>query len=227
MCCANGKPVSVVAGFDYWWAVRGEDVEPANIRRDGESGVQRLQMDDGVVYVKRQRNHLFRSLRYPLGLPTVMREKAAIIALSRLGIVVPELVFAEARRTKAGWEAVLVTRELSGYTDLAAWYAQGGRERLGEALHTQFLQQLGSTIGLLHRHHWQHTCLYPKHVFVTTGSRDALPAIALLDLEKARRRLSAARCARRDLDQLRRHSPLWNEQDWQALLAGHSAVFKG
>jgi hypothetical protein len=48
-----------------------------------------------------------------------------------------------------------------------------------------------------------------------------LPEIALIDLEKARRRIFTSHAARRDLDQLRRHSLMWNQQDWKVLLTGH------
>jgi len=212
--------------FDYWWQVQGESVEPANVRRNGESGVDRVFTDSGVLYVKRQRNHLFRSLRYPLGLPTFMREKFAIEALQKININVPTIVFADARKVSGEWQAILATRELKGYVDLECWYNQGGRKRLGEQQHEQFLLQLGRVLGLLHSHHWQHTCLYPKHIFVTQGdvvqgNFGQLPEIALIDLEKARRRIFASHAARRDLDQLRRHSPMWNEQDWKILLTGH------
>ncbi|HSC76124.1 MAG TPA: lipopolysaccharide kinase InaA family protein [Pseudomonadales bacterium] len=207
--------------FDGWWQVQGESVEPANVRRNGESGVDRLNTDAGVLYVKRQRNHLFRSLRYPLGLPTFMREKFAVQALQQINIAVPEIVFADARKISGGWQAILVTKELKGYTDLEDWYRKGGRERLGEHQHEQFLVKLGRVLGVLHHHRWQHTCLYPKHIFVTPGDSVLLPDIALLDLEKARRRLFSAHAARRDLDQLRRHSLMWNDQDWNALLKGH------
>jgi hypothetical protein len=57
---------------------------------------------------------------------------------------------------------------------------------------------------------------------VTKGDETILPDIALIDLEKARRRLSVRQVARRDLDQLRRHSPMWNDQDWNTLLLGHT-----
>jgi hypothetical protein len=207
--------------FDGWWQVQGESVEPANIRRNGESGVDRLTTDAGVLYVKRQRNHLFRSWRYPLGFPTFMREKFAVQALQKIGIPVPDIVFAEARKVSGQWQAVLVTKELNGYSDLECWYRQGGRERLGEHQHTLFLLKLGQVLGSLHRHHWQHTCLYPKHIFLTQGDETILPDIALIDLEKARRRLSVRQVARRDLDQLRRHSPMWNDQDWNTILLGH------
>lgn len=211
------------ANFDDWWQVQGESVEPANVRRNGESGVDRVLTDSGVLYVKRQRNHLFRSLRYPFGLPTFMREKFAIQALQKININVPTIVFADARKVSGEWQAILVTRELKDYVDLECWYQQGGRKRLGEQQHEQFLLQLGHVLGLLHSHHWQHTCLYPKHIFVTQGHATQLPDIALIDLEKARRRIFASHAARRDLDQLCRHGSMWNEQDWKILLTGHEA----
>lgn len=209
------------AGFDFWWNVRGEEVEPANVRRNGESGVQRIATDIGTLYVKRQRNHLFRSFRYPLGLPTVMREKFAMDAFSGLGIQVPGMVFAEARKVDGDWQAVLVTHELAGFCDLESWYCAGGRERLGEEQHNLFLGKLGRMLGVMHQHRWQHTCLYPKHIFVTAGNASTLPEIALLDLEKARRLFSVARATRRDLDQLRRHAAMWDDADWHVLMAAH------
>jgi len=214
---------SLPQDFDYWWQVQGESVEPANVRRNGESGVDRVFTDSGVLYVKRQRNHLFRSLRYPFGFPTFMREKIAVQALRKININVPVIVFSDARKVAGEWQAILATRELEGYVDLEYWYNQGGRKRLGEQQHEQFLLQLGRMLGLLHSHHWQHTCLYPKHIFVTQGDATQLPEIALIDLEKTRRRIFASHAARRDLDQLRRHSPMWNEQDWKVLLTGHEA----
>jgi len=209
--------------FDGWWGVRGESVEPANVRRDGESGVERLSVPElGVLYVKRQRNHLFRSLRYPFGLPTIMREKFAIAALSQMGVVTPEIVFAEARKADGGWQAVLVTKALNGYVDVESWYRGGGRQRIGDTQHQRLLSKLGGVLGVMHGQQWQHTCLYPKHIFLTAGDTVVLPEIALLDLEKARHCWLPNKATRRDLDQLYRHSrKLWSEQEWQVLLEGH------
>ncbi|MCC7516228.1 MAG: InaA protein [Pseudomonadales bacterium] len=215
--------ISLSAHFDDWWGVAGESVEPANVRRNGESGVERFMSPAaGVLYIKRQRNHLFRSLRYPFGLPTVMREKFATQALNRLGIRTPELVFAESKQEADGWRAILVTKALEGFVDLESWHQQGGRQRLGEDQYRLLLQGIGQLLGVMHRHHWQHTCLYPKHIFLTAGDVGSLPDVALLDLEKARRRLLPGHAARRDLDQLRRHSvKIWSDSDWQVLLAAH------
>ena len=71
--------------FDRWWHSPGEWVEPANQRRGGESGVCLLQHWDTNrprLYCKRQSGHLYRSLRHPLGRPTILRELQAYRALA-------------------------------------------------------------------------------------------------------------------------------------------------
>src|SRR5690606_4943115 len=71
--------------FEQWWQLQGEWVEEPNQRRGGESGVQRLQVDQGqLLYAKRQVGHLCRSLSHPFGRPTVLRERDALLGLSRL-----------------------------------------------------------------------------------------------------------------------------------------------
>lgn len=221
----GGGASSLPAGFEQWWQCRGETVEPLNQRRRGESGVQRVQVGEALFYIKRQRNHLYRSLRHPLGYPTAMREYRALQALRQAGINVPDIVFAQARRRDNGWEAVLVTRALVGYRALDDWYASGGRERLGEAMHAQLLYRIGHLLGRMHAAHWQHTSLYPKHIFLTAGSPQELPKVALIDLEKARRRWRVTKAAQRDLAQLqRRSSGFWRDGDWRDLLTGHAAA---
>ena len=46
--------------------------------------------------------------------------------------------------------------------------------------------------------------------------------VALLDLEKSRRRLRRHAAARHDLRQLRRHCVAMSEPDWQRLLTAHA-----
>ena len=91
--------------FEQWWQLQGEWVEEPNQRRGGESGVQRLQVDQGqLLYAKRQVGHLCRSLSHPFGRPTVLRERDALLGLSRLGIRVPRLVYCGAsRQAGRGW----------------------------------------------------------------------------------------------------------------------------
>ncbi len=211
--------------FESWWQREGEWVEPPNQRRGGESGVKRI--DDpklGLLYLKRQVGHLYRNLLHPFGRPTALREKAALLALTDLGVKVPELVYCEARR-RGGWRALLVTRALTGYVNVNAWYEQGGREQFKDC-HDAMLQKLGAMLARMHARRWQHACLYWKHLFISTRAEaDGLPGVAMVDLEKARRRFTSTDAARRDLDQLRRHSDVWGEQEWEQVLQGHGGVF--
>ncbi|MBW5414272.1 lipopolysaccharide kinase InaA family protein [Pseudomonas sp. MAG002Y] len=213
--------------FENWWGMSGEWVEAPNERRGGESGVQRIQINDGTIaYVKRQVGHIYRSLRHPFGRPTALRERDALTSIAALGVGVPELLFCEARRDEQGWRALLVSAELDGYVSLEDWYASGAQTRYDQATRNIFLKQLGAMLARLHKARWQHGCLYDKHVFLrvreTQGEVDF--DVALLDLEKCRRRFSARRAARRDLLQLKRHSSL-SHADWQTLVYGYQAVF--
>lgn len=206
--------------FDLWWLRTGEWVEPPNRRRGGESGVQRLRDDDGrLCYIKRQVGHVYRSLLHPLGRPTILREAAALRAWQQLGVRVPQVRYVAARSSGGEWQALLVTEALEGFQDMQQWYAAGGREQCGEAWHVIVLQTLGATLARLHAGHWQHGCLYPKHIFVALRE-DGAVEVALLDLEKSRRRLLAKRAARHDFAQLRRHSS-FNDADWSQLLYGY------
>jgi len=122
-------------GFDFYWEQRGEWVEEPNQRRGGESGVQRVITETGqLIYIKRQVGHIYRSWLHPLGRPTVLRERDALVGLSELGVRVPEMIFCGAQRDERNqWRALLVTKALDGFQELENWYAAGGREHHGEA----------------------------------------------------------------------------------------------
>ncbi|BAN50426.1 lipopolysaccharide kinase InaA family protein [Metapseudomonas resinovorans] len=208
--------------FRRFWSLRGDWVEAPNRRRGGVSGVQRVQLMDGrQLYLKRQVGHLYRSLRHPFGRPTALRERDALLAIEGLGVRVPHLVYGGAsHRPGNGWQALLVTEALEGFIEFGSWYASQPDERARHLV----LQQLAVTLCRLHQGGWQHGCLYAKHVFVRPKGEGGLPEIALLDLEKARHRLSSKRAARRDLWQFRRHSSL-SEADWKCLIYGYEAAF--
>lgn len=213
----------VTGSFEHWWQTQGEWVEEPNRRRGGESGVQRLLGDEGsLLYAKRQVGHLCRSLAHPFGRPTVLRERDALAGLQRLGVRVPRLVYCAAERGAEGWRGLLVTEALEGFCAIDSWYAAGGL-RSGEQ-HEQLLRCIGMTLARMHQGRWQHGCLYAKHVFVRLTAEGA--EVALLDLEKSRRRYSRRRAARHDLRQLRRHSP-WNDVEWQLLLQGYRQQWAG
>jgi len=222
---------SSVAGgdrFSYFWNQRGEWVEEPNLRRGGESGVQRVLSENGrLLYIKRQTGHIYRSWLYPFGRPTVLRERDALEGLRQLEVGVPKMVFCGAERDKNGqWRALLVTAALEGFEEIDKWYAAGGPERYGDKLHEQLLGLLARNLARMHRGRWQHSCLYMKHIFVRIVGEgaSARPEVALLDLEKSRRRLTAYGAAQHDMKQLRRHSS-FSTADWSKLVYLYQTAF--
>lgn len=131
----------------------------------------------------------------------------------------PVPVFHGVRRTPDGLEAVLVTEELRGYRDLASQreLEVGQRRRLAEAI--------GEVLAVLHHARLQHTGLYDKHVMIRWDGDK--PAVALIDLEKMRRRLTRAAASRQDLEQFKRRQQLFGEDDWQFLLVCYRRRFSG
>lgn len=201
--------------FERWWHSPGEWVEEANQRRGGESGVRLLHSWDNsrpALYCKRQSGHIHRSLRYPFGRPTILRELEAYRALARLGIRTPNIVYCAARRQAGQWQALLVTEALLGFISLEQWYAQP----MPVAETHEMLRQLALTLVRMHQGGWQHGCCYAKHIFVRLRAPDDID-IALLDLEKSRRRWRATSASRRDLGQLDRHRGAMPDADMSYL----------
>ena len=196
-----------ITHFDRWWNNAGAWVEPVNQRRGGESGVQLLTRSDPSqlpLYCKRQVGHLYRSIRYPFGRPTVLRECDAYRTLARLGIKTPNIVYCATRRKDQQWQSLLVTESLHGFVSLTQWY----EESTSPELNQRVLRQVAVTLARMHQAGFQHGCCYPKHIFVKLQSGIASKAdieIALLDLEKSRHRWRAKDASRHDLRQLMRH----------------------
>ena len=215
------------SSFDSWWQIQGEWVEEPNDRRGGYSGVQRITQQDQLFYAKKQTGHTYRSLLHPLGRPTILRERAALLGAAKAGVAVPEIVYCAAEHTTDGWRALLVTKALEGFQPLDEWYAGNNREQYDDALHQQLLQQVANCLARLHKARRQHGCMYAKHIFVRIQGTAANTRcdIALLDLEKSRLRLTRKQAALHDMLQLRRHSP-WDQADWQTLV-GHYQVAMG
>ena len=212
-------PATQTSPFERWWQCRGAWVEPLNCRREGESGVQLLQPRDAShppLYSKRQTGHLYRSLRYPLGRPTILRELQAYQAFARLGVRVPKLIYGSARTQEGQWQALLITQALTGFISLEQWYQEPRSEE-----HTRcMLTELANTLARLHQGRWQHGCCYAKHVFIRLRDADGSAPdaeIALLDLEKSRRRWRTADASRHDMRQLKRHCGAMPDGDWQLL----------
>lgn len=225
---AAGTDVAPQDRFDYYWNQQGEWVEEPNVRRGGESGVQRVIGRDGqLLYAKRQTGHIYRSWLHPFGRPTVLRELDALTGVSKLGVRVPEIVFCGAQPDpQYKWRALLVTKSLDGFDELEKWEASGGRAQYGEAVYERVLKDLAENLARMHKGRWQHSCIYIKHVFVrvTGEGESAKVEVALIDLEKCRQRLTAHRAAAHDMKQLRRHSS-FNGADWKKLVYFYETAF--
>lgn len=204
--------------FAGWWSAPGAWVEEPNQRRSGWSGMMRARFGERTYYVKKQCNHLCRTLRHPFGWPTVSREHENILRLQALGITVPQPVFHGSRKTADGYEGLLVTDEL---VDFIALDAQGDRSPAEKSL---LATAVGRMLGIMHRHNLQHSCLYDKHIMVRW--QDGEPTVALIDLEKLRRTWLPGKAARHDLEQLQRHQQIWQTADWALLEKAHRMAGK-
>lgn len=205
--------------FDFWWTVAGEWVEEPNRRRRGWSGMVTLLLEGRRYYVKRQLNHRCYTLSHPFGWPTASREWQYLRRLQALGIGAPVGVFHGVRRTADGVEAVVVTEELDGYSDLIALESLPAERKRVLAL------AVGELLGRVHREKLQHSSLYNKHVMAKAVG-DGFE-VALIDLEKMRPRLTAGLAARHDLEQLRRRQRTFDEAQWVILLDAHNRSFSG
>ncbi|UCJ18774.1 InaA protein [Pseudomonas sp. MM211] len=220
--------VQASSTFERWWQCSGAWVEPLNQRRDGESGVQLLQPrnpSSPALYSKRQTGHLYRSLLHPWGRPTIVRELLAYQAFARLGITVPTLVYGSARKQAGHWQALLITQALPGFISLDQWYAE---ERSAEES-ICVLTALANTLKRMHQGRWQHGCCYAKHIFVKVSDlEDNSPSaeIALLDLEKSRRRWRKADASRHDMRQLQRHRGAMPDEDWDFLMEAYASLMQ-
>jgi len=209
--------------FKQWLAVPGEWVEEPNVRRGGESGVMRIMTTTGkMLYRKQQVGHVYRSWHYPFGYPTAMREKAVLLACAALNVAVPKLVYADCIKVSGTWHAQLITEALDGFSSLEDCYARGDELQWGEALHLRILSEFGSTLARFNLGRWQHGCVRLKHAFVRLQGEQI--EIALIDLEKSKKKFSAKQAARNDILQLGRHIH-WDKAQWRAFLQGHAATF--
>lgn len=212
-----------IKDFAYWWDVQGEWVEEPNERREGSSGVQFVaaaEPGQASLYIKRQINHCYRSLRHPLGRPTVFREEQAIRAFNQLRVRTPKLIYCDAQKLPDHWRALMVTEELEGFISLDEWYEEHADTEA--ACTPRLLQDIAQMLVTIHQAGWQHSCCYGKHIFVKTDIDSGQAEVAMLDLEKVRRRWPAPSAALHDLNQLSRHKGQMPPEDWQALLQAYA-----
>jgi hypothetical protein len=197
-----------LTSFDAFWDLQLTQVDAPNLNRSGWSHVSRLEIDGRAFYLKRQCDHLTRSLAHPFGEPTLAREFRAILRFKALGLPVVEASFYAERRIlgKDGKKfcAVLLTPALDGWRDIQSVFSDwsAASEKRANVL----LAACGLLARGLHDAGLMHGCFYPKHVFERETGEDAFE-VCLIDLEKVRRLWLGRRDQVKDLEQFFRRLP--------------------
>lgn len=217
--CAAQLSQAGYSCFDDLWEFPQEFVEPANIRRNGWSGVSRLKVlnpngQEETFYLKRQENQIRFSLRYLTGELTFRYEADALRMALELGWPSVELV-AYAFRTnaeKGASQGLLLTRaiplaSLAEYEDtISDW-----------SVYQVQLRRIGEQLLSMHLTGWQHGSLFPAHLFVDLNTGD----IRLIDFERARKRLSPQWAAYADFTQFIRRCGWLPDEALRAILHSH------
>lgn len=174
--------------FDALWNLKLDAVDAPNTTRGGWSTVYRLDLEDDQgrnhgFYLKRQDNHLTRSLLMPFGEPTFAREYRAIRAYARYRVPALEAVAFAERREAGHKRALLLTCALDDFDPLDQWLEKW--DRLAYTDKKILIQAVAMLVKRLHQTGNVHNCLYAKHIFVKLGS--GVAESRLIDLEKTRR----------------------------------------
>lgn len=189
-----------------WELNQNQWFETPNIRRGGWSGVCKASLyftDAGQqnVFIKRQENHFYRSLKHGLtNRSTFEREYKNIRHFAELGIPTMDVVYFATKKVNEKHQCILVTKELVGYQSLETLYLpilEKQKRRL-------VLDSIAATMRNMHAHSYQHGNLYPKHVFVKINEKESVET-CFIDLEKTRRRLFKQAASIKDLGIFHRH----------------------
>jgi len=204
-----------LASFDALWSVQLTAVDEPNVERGGWSSVFRLELDDSAFYLKRQSNHLTRTLAHPFGEPTFAREFRNIRRYARLGVPALQASFFGQRKIDGERRAILLTRALDGWTDLDSWLKQW--LELNESGRQAIIGAVGVLARTLHQAGQMHGCFYPKHIFLR--EQDGHWQTCLIDLEKTRPLLLGWRDRIKDLEPLVRRASCIGEHGVRHLLS--------
>ena len=199
--------------FQTIWKLDIGWFEDRNVRRGGWSGVSQHRVDNGKgLFIKRQENHCYRSWDgFFLPVATFYREFKNIQRFVRNDIPTLELLYYGQRKEEGGLQAILITNELDGYSSLDSGAI---KEQLDEdfKLRRAAIKKIAEVVSLMHESHFQHNCLYEKHVFIKV-LQDGSVDVRLIDLEKVKWKPFKAQAMYRDLGSLFRHSSGWNNRD--------------
>ncbi|MDR1350188.1 MAG: lipopolysaccharide kinase InaA family protein, partial [Zoogloeaceae bacterium] len=187
---ATDLPLLQAAGltdFNALWRLELEAVEPPNTDRGGWSSVCRLELPEQGYFLKRQSNHLTRSLAHPFGEPTFAREFRNIRRYAERQVPALSAAFFGIRKVageqRSEQRAILLTRALSSsadWRDLASWLADWSQ--CSAEQRAQLLDASALLARRLHAARLTHCCFYPRHIFVRSVEQGF--AACLIDLEK-------------------------------------------
>jgi hypothetical protein len=211
-------------GFDDFWNLEWTWVEPRNERRNGWSGATRISVETASgplsLFVKRQEDHCYRSLRHPLrGRPTFYREWRNIRRLRDAGVPTLDPVFYGERMKGGRYQAVLVTLALDDFRELDEVFG----EELPETQRRLALNVVAQLLARFHQKQLRHNCLSGNHLLLRFDAAGAAEA-RLLDLEKMKRTHNSARAAARDLSRFIRHTPTMSREDHVELLRRYGGI---
>jgi hypothetical protein len=208
-----------LSDFDALWNLEAPWFEEPNQRRGGWSGVSRceLQLPEGgtcAIFLKRQKNHGTFSLHHPVrGVPTFLREFKRILNYRSKGIPTLEPVYFAMRNFSKDQRAILITEELTGFVSLEDTVQSWLRESPpSQSQRRRILKAVAALLHRIHAHRIQHSCFFPKHVFLRLNNDEGVEA-RVIDLEKSRWRPFRRLCALRDLYSLNRFSSCWTRTD--------------
>jgi hypothetical protein len=222
-----------LADFDALWKLELARVDEPNVGRGGWSSVCRLELPGRRYYLKRQSNHLTRSLAHPFGEPTFLREFRNIRRYEAHSVPAAQAAFFGMRVREGKPCAVLLTRALDDWRDLASWLSEW--PRCPESQRRQILSACGLLVRRLHLAGLTHRCLYPRHIFVRENNTPPPPAnhlshllvhdrerhftACLIDLEKTHPLWFPRRDRIKELEQFIRHAPQLDDDEVDLFLA--------
>ncbi|MCX4025815.1 inaA protein [Endozoicomonas sp. SM1973] len=203
--------------FEDIWQFPEQWVEPPNQRRNGWSGVSKIELQSPAserhpVFIKKQFNHNTKTIRHPIrGIPTFSREFSNLQILQQHNIPTAIPLYYGERHHKDGIQAILITQALEGYCSLEQWYQRYRSQHL--ASWQPVLKAVARSLKALHDKGYTHNCLYPKHIFVNDVPSSSSFTAKLIDLEKAKRNPLRKQRFYKDLARFIRHTRHIAQQD--------------
>lgn len=203
--------------FDAIWDLNTDWFEEPNQRRGGWSGVVRIDLNTPQgqegIFIKRQENHITKTISHPFrGMPTFQREFKNILRSKKNNLPIFDLVYFAKRKINGNLQAILITKELTDYIPLESERFLVGGDLIKNKQHKEkLIEKVADTLRQFHQYHYQHNCLYLKHIFVkpVEDSWD----VKLIDLEKLKRAFFKRDAVFRDLYTLYRHAKGWSKKD--------------